>query len=305
MLLKELMLESLPFSSGELEVLIGTAPFRYKEYKIPKRDSDKFRQISQPTPEVKLLQRWVVVNVLSQFPVHPAATAYRSGRGLLENVRPHQKNRFLLKVDFKDFFPSITSENFKVFLKESSYSDAEIRILCNILFKLDRRTEQLRLAIGAPSSPALSNILMYRFDEVISKFCDRLYVVYTRYADDLTFSTNERDVLCKVEKALPEVIAEFGLIALTVNQEKTRHASKKTGRQITGLNISSEGEVSIGRDRKRLLRVQIFKFSKGELTADEIDSLRGYIAFLQYAEPAHVTRLRSSFGDDLISRLCS
>lgn len=284
-------------------MLIGTAPFRYKEYKIPKRDSKKFRQISQPTPEVKLLQRWTVDNVLNRFPIHSAATAYRSDMGLLENVRPHQANRFLLKMDFQDFFPSITAESLKIFLKESQYSEREVRILCNVLFKLDKRSQTLRLAIGAPSSPSLSNILLYGLDEAIYKLCGELNVVYTRYADDLSFSTNECGVLGKLEKSLSGIINDFALVPLVINSEKTRHASKKNGRQVTGLHISSEGKISIGRDRKHLLRAQLFRFGKGELTADEIDSLRGYIAFLKYAEPDHIERIRKSFGDDLIAKL--
>lgn len=301
--LKQQMLETLPFSNSELDVLIETAPFRYKEYKIPKREIGKFRNISQPTPEVKLLQRWVVENVLNEFPIHLAATAYRPKQGLLENIRPHQNNRYLLKIDFKDFFPSITAANFKEFLSGSRFSDFEVHILSNILFKLDKQSRVLRLAIGAPSSPTLSNLILFRLDEAISKLCEEKNVSYTRYADDLSFSTNERDILGGLERCLPEIISQYKLVDLVINPEKTRHASKKNGRRVTGLNITSEQKISIGRERKHLLRAQIFKFSKGDLSEDEVESLKGFIAFLRSVEPEHIERIKRSYGEALFARL--
>lgn len=78
----EQMLESLPFSRTELDKIIRTAPYRYKVYYIDKRSGDGKREIAQPSAELKLIQRWVVENVLSSYPIHPAAAAYIKGKGI-------------------------------------------------------------------------------------------------------------------------------------------------------------------------------------------------------------------------------
>src|ERR1035441_9381707 len=99
--------EALPLSQDELLKLIRSSPMRYKVYTIPKRTPGQFRTIAQPAREVKILQRWAMSNFLSHFPVDPAAVAYRIGKNIADNAPPHARSRFLLKLDFKDFFPSI------------------------------------------------------------------------------------------------------------------------------------------------------------------------------------------------------
>jgi RNA-directed DNA polymerase len=295
------MLLSLPFSFDELEMLIWSAPLRYKTYSIPKKQAGKFRQISQPTPEVKLLQRWLNENFLSKFPVHDAAQAYRARIGLAANVKPHAKNRFLLKMDFIDFFPSIHASHFVEFMRAHKVIAEDIDIARHICFKRDRG--ELRLAIGAPSSPLLSNILLYSLDREIAALARRLEIVYTRYADDLSFSCTTPNILREFEAALPELIAKSATVPLEINREKTVHASKKNGRTITGINITPEGRLSVGQERKRLLRAQIYRFTQGKLTSDEIESLRGYLAFLNSVEPEHLARLVSKYGRETMSQL--
>ncbi|MDB5776328.1 MAG: RNA-directed polymerase [Herbaspirillum sp.] len=303
MALKERLLAALPFSQDELILLTGTAPFRYKEYTIPKRQPGRYRKIAQPTPELKLLQRWLIANELQELPVHPAATAYKVSVGLLDNVKPHAKNRFLLKIDFENFFPSMTSRNFQRFMVARGTPANDVAMMTNLFFKYDRASGILRLAIGAPSSPTLSNMLMYALDVQISKRCDALGIIYTRYADDLSFSTSVMGLLPAFERELYTIIADYPVLELKINPEKTVHASKKRGRRITGLVISAENSISIGRNRKRLLRSQIDHFQKGRLDADAIESLKGYLAFLNSVEPDQIVRLTSHYGKVLMARL--
>src|SRR5664280_952207 len=94
--------EAVPLSQEKRLKLIRSSPMRYKVYSIPKRTPGQFRTIAQPAREVKALQHWVMSNFLAQFPVDPAAMAYRLGRNIADNARPHVRSRFLLKLDFKD-----------------------------------------------------------------------------------------------------------------------------------------------------------------------------------------------------------
>ena len=114
--LLERMGKDLLLSQEELSRLIRSAPRRYKVFEIPKRTPGKMRTIAQPAREVKGLQYWVMENFLHQFKVHPAATGYREGLNIADNARPHVHGRFLLKLDFKDFFPSLTAADFLFFL---------------------------------------------------------------------------------------------------------------------------------------------------------------------------------------------
>lgn len=96
-----------PFSEHELIVLIATASSRYKVHYIEKRSGRGRRLIAQPTREIKFLQRMLVKHELGALPIHEAAMAYRAGLSIADHARPHAGGRYLLKLDFKDFFPSI------------------------------------------------------------------------------------------------------------------------------------------------------------------------------------------------------
>ena len=89
----------------ELLRLINSAPHRYKVFKIPKRKEGEFRTIAQPAKEVKALQYWVMRHVLSQFDVHPAATAYRKGLSIADNARPHTARSVSAEARFQRLLP--------------------------------------------------------------------------------------------------------------------------------------------------------------------------------------------------------
>ena len=230
----------------ELTKLIRSAPHRYKVFQVPKRAPGQFRTIAQPAKEVKVLQYWVMKKILSKFEIHVAAKAYRHGLSIVDNARPHTRGKFLLKMDFEDFFPSLKARDFRIFLKRSklAFDAAEIEALCRILFWIPKDpsepkdTRNLCLSIGAPTSPMLSNILMMKFDRRISAFCAAHNAVYTRYADDLTFSADRSSTLQLVEKAVLYFSRSSISPALTVNQDKTVRVSRSDSRRVTGLVLT-------------------------------------------------------------------
>jgi RNA-directed DNA polymerase len=223
--------------------------------------------------------------------------------GLAQNVLPHARNSYLLKIDFVDFFPTIRDRHFVDFMRRAGRLEADVEIMRRVFFKQEKRGEELRLAIGAPSSPTISNILLYELDSALERAVSPLGVTYTRYADDLSFSCSTPGVLPKFEVALPRLIADSCVIGLRINPAKTIHASRKNGRKITGINITPEGTLSVGMARKKLLRAQIHRYQSGLLPQAETESLRGYIAFLQSVEPDHVVRLVRYYGLDLMRQL--
>jgi len=297
--------QALPLSQDELFTLIRSSPMRYKTYSIPKRTPGQFRTIAQPAREVKALQRWVMSNFLAQFPVDPAAMAYRLGRNIADNARPHARSRFLLKLDFKDFFPSILDTDFKRFLAKNapSVTETDAELLTRILFWRPKGTRVLCLAIGAPSSPLLSNILLLDFDRVVSQFCSKLGIAYTRYADDLSFSAQSSDLLAQAEEMVTSLCRKRRSPRLTLNGEKTVRVSKKRSRKVTGLVLTNEGRISLGRDLKREIRATVHHFITGKLSKDEVLSLRGTLAYVNSVEPDFLNRLRMKYGVEVIRQI--
>ena len=146
--------------------IVATAPYRYKVYKVPKKFGDGYRTIAQPAKEVKALQRFLVLNVLSKLSVHGAATAYRKGQGIRRNAEHHVRSRYMLKMDFINFFPSLRHHDILRHLDRhmsNSLSEEDLVVICRIGFWRPRGENELRLSIGAPSSPTISNALMLDF----------------------------------------------------------------------------------------------------------------------------------------------
>lgn len=289
-------------SEQELVRLVKSAPRRYKVFQIPKRASGQFREIAQPAKEVKALQYWVMDSVLSQFSVHQAATGYRQGQNIASNARPHVHGRFLLKLDFRDFFPSLKARDFKLFIagRKTDLNDGEIEVLSRILFWKPKGTNEMRLSIGAPSSPLLSNILLADFDEQVTSFCSDLGVVYTRYADDLSFSADISSKLQQTEQMLMALCQSLQSPRLTVNTEKTVRVSKKKSRRVTGLVLSNDAKVSLGRDQKRRIRANVHHFVTGKLSRQQCLELRGTLAYVNSVEPSFLVRMREKYGSEAI-----
>lgn len=286
-----------PFSENELVILIATASSRYKTHFIDKRGGRGRREISQPTKEIKFLQRLLIKHELDSLPVHDAVVGYRPGKSIIDHARPHASERYLLKLDFKDFFPSLKLRALEHRLSlDTAYSPIERWTLGRLLFRSVKRSGIRQLSIGAPSSPHVSNYLLREFDEGISDYCFARNVRYTRYADDLAFSTSLPTVLDDVEMEVRRLLAELTYLGLALNEAKTINVSMKHQRTLVGLTLSNDGRASIGRDAKRELRSMMHRASLGMLSPPEIANLQGRLAFTHAVDPDFVKQLLIRHG---------
>jgi RNA-directed DNA polymerase len=276
-----------------------SASRRYKNYEIDKRDGGK-RLIHHPSRELKALQRWMLHTVISSWPIHEAATAYRPHGSIKENISPHLMNRYLLKLDFQDFFPSITAGDLRTFLSTGisdrlGWTDADIKVFLSLVCRHER------LTIGAPTSPAISNAVCFELDTRVAQWAAEHDISYTRYADDISLSCNKPNVLkdgaVAVEEILKKLVVPKGL---TLNLKKTRNLSKKNRRVVTGLVITDEGTASIGRETKRRIRALIHKFET--LSHPERQSLAGLLSHAFDVEPDLLNRLTIKYGQKLVQR---
>lgn len=304
------MRELLPLlcrSSGmarhDVERIIRTAPRRYKVYEIPKRSGGK-REIAQPSRELKFLQRILVQEILVNLPVHPAATAYFAGAKILSNATLHAGGAPILKMDFKDFFPSIHGVDWLRYCREKSiFSDDDAVASANLLFRKVKGEKTLKLSIGAPSSPVLSNILLFNFDSRVAAEANRRKITYSRYADDMTFSGQRIGML----KDMLEVVARAARFndgpKLTLNKDKTNYVTTKHQRKVTGLVLSNDGSVGVGRDKRRIVRAKVHHVITGKLPAEERAELLGYLLFINDVEPEFLRRLNEYYRCDVLARV--
>jgi RNA-directed DNA polymerase len=142
---------------------------------------------------------------------------------------------------------------------------------------------------------------MFEFDVDWSARSRNRGITYTRYADDLYFSTNRLGIL---EPLLEELRLQIRLRkspALGINDEKTIFTSRKRRRAVTGLILTPEGRVSLGRKKKRYIRSLIFQLTRRQLSDKECNYLRGFISFAMSVEPTFIQSLEAKFGADVLA----
>ncbi|HEV3332635.1 MAG TPA: retron St85 family effector protein [Bryobacteraceae bacterium] len=199
----------------------------------------------------------------------------------------------------------VKARDFRNFLKKHrpDFDKKTVEALCRILFWRPKGTTDLCLSIGAPTSPLLSNILMFEFDRRVLTICAKHGVVYTRYADDLSFSAKSSDPLEAVEKAVHEICNRLRSPSLTLNLEKTVRVSKRESRRVTGLVLTNDRRVSLGRDVKRKIRAWVHHSVMNRLSEEQTLKLRGMLNYVNSVEPAFLQRLMDKYGVKAISRI--
>ncbi|WP_426345491.1 retron St85 family RNA-directed DNA polymerase [Alcaligenes sp. HNGD-HTN06] len=297
--------EKLMMTEGELLRFVITMPRRYKKYFIPKRNSIDFRLIAQPSQEAKFIQRVIIEELRVFLDVHNAATAYEKGTGIRLNALRHVNSRYLLKMDFKNFFPSITPDLLFMALSDYGVQCDEIdRILLeNALFFRSTRRSRLRLSIGAPSSPFISNFIMNKFDEKMAEYCQQRNISYTRYADDLTFTCREKGILFDVPAVVKKLSWEHCHRKIRVNSSKTVFSSKAFNRHVTGVVLTNDNQLSIGRNRKREIASLINSFRNGRLDCDETLRLKGLLSHAYHIEPGFILRMKSKYSNEVVDSI--
>lgn len=219
----------------------------YRKKEICKKNGTP-RYLYAPREELKAVQRIIYEKILSLLPISPLATAYRKGIGLYQNARPHCGKRYLLKLDIKDFFGSI---RFSMVYNTIFHTGHFPKNIGTMLTSLCCRDEVLPQ--GAPSSPAISNIVMKHFDDVMGKWCAEKGIAYTRYCDDMTFSGDA--TLYGVYRKAKDFLEHMGF---AVNEAKTHFISNGSRQSVTGLVVNRFPQVPS--EARRQLRQELYYF---------------------------------------------
>lgn len=261
------------FSTKHLALLIGMQPSylryiinnrddQYHHFKIEKRrqykgQEKKYRDIMAPSEALKAIQQWINTYILQQVKLHNKCRGFRKGLSIRDNALPHAKKKYIFKADLLKFFNTINEKRVYGVFRSLGYHPnlaRDLAILCtaqqephywnDLKPKEVARLGELiddRLPVlpqGAPTSPALANIIATRMDMRLDKLAKKRKLVYTRYADDLCFSSNK---VIPPRGLIEKIIEDEGLF---VNDAKVNLYKRGVKQYVTGLTITHGVHVS-------------------------------------------------------------
>ena len=237
--------QDLGISARTLYAVSNNISKHYHKAKLPKK-SGGYRKLSVPDEILKAIQRQISEVLLIHMPVSRYAKAYRFGSSTLRNAKQHVGKQVVLKLDILHFFDSIrySTVKDKVF-PEKIYAEP-LRILLTMLCYHKDALPQ-----GAPISPAITNIILYEFDELMGQWCQERDIAYTRYCDDMTFSGDFEAV-----EVIRFVRTELKKLGFLLNEQKTR--IQRPGQQQTVTGIVVNEKMSIPADYRRILRQELY-----------------------------------------------
>jgi RNA-directed DNA polymerase len=241
----------------------------YARFTVPKKTGGE-RHISAPMPRLKRAQHWLLENILNKVALHDVAHGFRPQRSIVTNARPHLGAPTLVNVDLKDFFPTLLLPRIKGVFRSLGYGEVASTIFALLCSEpdvtevvLDEKRHFVsngtrRLPQGAPTSPAITNIVCRRLDRRLAGAAAKHGFVYTRYADDLTFSSRDAHVTtAKILGVLRWTVESEGFV---VHPKKTRVLRKGARREVTGIVVNEK--LSVNRETLRKFRAFLFQLDK-------------------------------------------
>ncbi len=227
-----------------IAIVNGTEHF-YRTFEIKKK-SGGTREIRAPYPSLKAIQQWIYEYVLKKQYVHGCAHGFINRKSIVTNAKKHVGNKCLLKLDLKDFFPSIKINKVVQVFKDIGYSKTVSWLLASLCC-LDEELPQ-----GAPTSPVLSNIIARNMDKRLYRLAKHFGFQYTRYADDISFSGD--DISTGFIKYATDIILDCGF---TVNTKKVRLYKEKDNKILTGVALKN-GTLKLPREKRRGYEQEIY-----------------------------------------------
>lgn len=284
----------------------ATSVDHYSRFTIPKRKGG-LRVISSPKRQLRGAQSWVLNNILTKIAVHPAAMAFRPEHSILDNAKPHVGKGVIVKIDLKDFFPSIRFGRVKGMFRYLGYNEGVATLLAllstesvTVAATLDGERKFVRigerhLPQGACTSPATTNILCRRMDARLTELAAAFGFVYTRYADDLIFSHESAEApVGPLLGRIRAVIAEEGYV---VNEDKTRILRPQHRQVVTGVVVNETPRIS-RRDMRNFRAFLKHCETEGLQTMSErlgknaLLYVAGYLSFMHMVNPEQAEKLR-------------
>jgi RNA-directed DNA polymerase len=293
-------------------------PLRHYRYWWMSKSCGRKRLLEVPKERLKRIQRRILDEILAAIAPHEAAHAFRAGRSAVSCARPHVGQRVVLRIDLRDFFPSVRSRSVQALFHTLGYPEAVARLLTGLctnsvpadvlqmaVRSTDARATQTRyeaphLPQGAPTSPALANLCAYRLDCRLAGLAKRMGINYTRYADDLVFS-GDRDFERNLGRFRVFVCAMILDEGFSIRRRKTRVMRSGGRQEITGIVVNQN--VNVPRDELDRLKATLHNCVRSgpeSQNREHLDRFRehllGRIAYVEMINAARGERLRTLFN---------
>lgn len=291
---------------------------RHYRYRFVARRNGPPRLLEAPKQHLKTIQRRILHDILDSVPTHDAAYGFVAGRSCVRAAARHAGERFVICFDLKDFFLMAPMNRVYALFRALGYPYAvadRLTRLCgaetphgvfNVLepaqrydFETRRRFEQLHLPQGAPTSPALANLVAFRLDARLAGLARRYDAAYTRYADDLSFSGDDAFASrASTFAAAVRAIARDEGFAL--NEKKTRALRAHGRQQVTGVVVNAH--VNMRRDEYDRLKATLFNCVRNGPAAENRTAhprfrahLDGRVSWVEQLDRARGEKLRALF----------
>jgi hypothetical protein len=296
---------------GQEAVLPAGALRHYTYQRLPK-GTGTFRLLEIPKPRLKAIQRRLLHEILDHIPAHDAVHGFRCGRSVKTYVVPHAGQAIVLHFDLKDFFLSVRSSRVHALFRALGYPVPVARALTGLCTNVVPGDERLtadwarkegyrypHLPQGAPTSPALANLCAYRLDRRLAGLAKSMGANYTRYADDLAFSGDERLERCarRFQIAVCRIALEEGF---TLQTRKSRFMRRGVRQQLAGVVVNVHPNVR--REEHDRLKAILCNCVRHGPTSQNRDGhpdfrshLAGRIAYVAMLNPPRGARLRAWF----------
>lgn len=264
----------------------------YNIFQIRHGRSGKLRKIEEPVPVLKKIQR-ALIPLYEKFNLSSACKAIK-GHGILDNASPHKDAKHILRVDIKSCYPSIHYWHIKEAFKKSTINEYSLMIDTLKFCLISNVHNESVLPTGAPTSPILCNIALTPLDNQLKQLADDMGYEYTRYIDDLHFSTTkeERDwnLISKVEDILLT-------LDLRSNKKKTKWMTHGYNDNLTVTGVRLGGEDTVPRHFKRMVRAKLFNLAKVGAPIDK--EAMGCLAHIKQIDPVKYQKFISYYNEKL------
>lgn len=273
------------FTDKQINNFIRLKAEQYISFRIPKKHSFEKRIINAPKKYLRMAQKIILREILEKIPCSDAATAFIKGKnGLFINANIHKENKFLLKFDFCNFFQSIKFERINLLFIELGYNPKVSKILAELC------TYCKELPQGGICSPYLSNLVCLELDDDLLEYCEGNDIKYTRYADDLFFSSNNKEVLLKLKDNIETLILKHRteFFDIQINGQKTKFIAEPWHKKVTGITINNN-KIKTSKTLKRDIRRELyFTIIKNKTVYNK---LIGQIAYVVSIEKDYVNKI--------------
>ena len=263
----------------------------YTEFEIPKKSGEP-RRICAPTGDLKGVQRQLAdalwehqKSIYEELGIKPNIShAFEEGKSIITNAKIHRNKRIVINVDLSDFFDSIHIGRVCGFFEKNKHFNLPHEPAITIA---QLACYQGKLPQGAPTSPIITNLVCQVLDMHLLSFAKRYRLDYTRYADDITFSTNDRAFLETWDSFYAELEKKIRKAGFSLNEKKTRITYRDSKQVVTGLVVNKK--ISVDHAYCRKVRAMAHSlYTNGSYSVDGVEGnirqLEGRFAFIDQIE---------------------